>query len=227
MKTSDTGDVVHARQPPGNEQRPQTAHWLTLECVRLYAIAALVCQVIVGICWIAHIHFDTTDRLNPLALDFLPFRSGAWMALQGHAANVYNVVAPTCVEIMAEPAMAHAPLWRAWTLLLAALPMSPYVRDYDRTWFGILIAWPCAHGQAHGWRTGEREWLVLLWLTSLAGVMVVSFVGFQFMPFITIATLAGALRRLRLDSPPGSACAMVPLANGGDGDGDSMYAVSP
>ncbi|APD13292.1 glycosyltransferase family 87 protein [Pandoraea pulmonicola] len=435
MKTSDTGGVVHARQPSGNEPRPQTAHWLTLERVRLYAAVALVCQVIVGICWIAHIHFDTTGKLDPLALDFLPFWSAAWMALQGHATDAYNVVALTRVEIMAEPAMAqvdgimpwlypptvllfilplawvplrvaylcfalaglslfayaarriapwpqavlpivafpavglviaagqaalstaglaglvlvllrrrpalagicagllfmkphlallfplaflcsrawtalaaclatvvlsvtasvvvfgpetvtaflhgvqgaqaaviagraqlfrmpsvfimahmmHAPLWLAWTLhgavalwaaalvadawlrcgayalraailLSASLLMSPYVYDYDLAWFGILIAWLCVHGQAHGWRTGEREWLVLLWLTPLAGLLIVSFVGFQFMPFITIATLAGVRRRLRLDSPPGAACVMASAATP---EGDGMHAVSP
>ncbi|MDM8358462.1 hypothetical protein [Pandoraea communis] len=188
MKTSDTGDVVHARQPSGNEPRRLTTLVLS--------VVVFGPETITGF------------------LHSVQSAQAAASAGQAHLLRISSVFI-----------MAHAPLWLAWALLSAASLMSPYVHDYDVAWFGILIAWLCAHGKAHGRRTGEREWPVLLWLTPLAGVMVVSFVGFPFMPFITIATLAGVQRRLRLDSSPGSASAMAPLANGGDGG--NMYAVSP
>lgn len=194
MKTSDTGDIVHARQPSGSEQR---------------RLATLVLSVAASV-----VVFGPETITG-----FLHGIQGAQAAVSAGQAHFFHI---PFVFIMA-----HVPLWLAWALRSTALQMSPYVHDCDVAWFGILIAWLCAHGQAHGWYTGEREWRVLLWLTPLAGVMVVSFVGFPFMPFITIATPAGVQRRLRADSSPGSACAMAPLANGGNGDGGSMYAVSP
>lgn len=89
---------------------------------------------------------------------------------------------------------------RAAALVTASLLISPYLYDYDMVWLGLVIAWLCVHGVARGWRAGEREWLVLLWLTPLLGLVVVDFVGFQFLPFVTLTTLVGIHRKIRFEA---------------------------
>ena len=84
--------------------------------------------------------------------------------------------------------------------MTASLLISPYLYDYDMVWLGLVIAWLCVHGVARGWRAGEREWLVVLWLTPLLGLVVVDFVGFQFLPFVTLTTLVGIHRKIRFEA---------------------------
>ncbi|PMS13608.1 DUF2029 domain-containing protein [Trinickia caryophylli] len=88
---------------------------------------------------------------------------------------------------------------RAATLVCASLMVSPYLYDYDLAWYGVLIAWMCRHGLEQGWRAGEREWLVLLWLLPFAGILVVTRIHVQFMPLVSAATLAWLVRRIALD----------------------------
>ncbi|MBN3841145.1 glycosyltransferase family 87 protein [Burkholderia sp. Ac-20349] len=78
---------------------------------------------------------------------------------------------------------------RAATLACACLLVSPYLYDYDLTWYGIVIAWYVRYAWTHGWRRFDREWLVLLWLMPLAGLAVVPHLSFQFMPLVTLASL--------------------------------------
>lgn len=89
---------------------------------------------------------------------------------------------------------------RAAALITASLLISPYLYDYDMVWLGLVIAWLCVHGVTHGWHVGEREWLVLLWLTPLLGLVVVDAVGFQFLPLVTLTTLAGIHRKIRCET---------------------------
>jgi hypothetical protein len=84
---------------------------------------------------------------------------------------------------------------RAATLVCASLLVSPYLHDYDLAWYGLVIAWYVRHALTHGWRRFDREWLVLLWLIPLGG-SVATHLQFQFMPLITIATLARLLARI-------------------------------
>ncbi len=86
---------------------------------------------------------------------------------------------------------------RAATLVCATALVSPYLYDYDLAIFSLLIAWYVRDGIARGWLRAEREWLVVLWLTPTFGLFGVTNVGFQFMPFITLATLAMLWRRRR------------------------------
>lgn len=85
---------------------------------------------------------------------------------------------------------------RAATLVCASLLVSPYLFDYDLAWLGILIAWFVRHALAHGFRRGEREWLVTLWLLPCAGIFVIGMLHVQFMPLITAFSLALLLRRI-------------------------------
>jgi hypothetical protein len=85
---------------------------------------------------------------------------------------------------------------RAATLVCASLLVSPYLFDYDLTWYGILIVWFARYAIANGFQRGEREWLALLWIAPFAGVALISHLNFQFLPLITAASLAMVLRRI-------------------------------
>lgn len=106
--------------------------------------------------------------------------------------------------------LALAAVWYAWhqacpyalraaTLVCASLLVSPYLYDYDLAWYGVLIAWYCQHGLRHGWLRGERNWLVVLWLAPLAGMMIVTRLPLQFLPLLTLATLGMLVRRIALE----------------------------
>ncbi|VVE57648.1 hypothetical protein PIN31009_05187 [Pandoraea iniqua] len=86
---------------------------------------------------------------------------------------------------------------RAAMLICATTLVSPYLYDYDLALLALVIAWYVRDGMARGWLRGEREWLVLLWITPLLGLFGVLFIHFQFMPFITLATLGMLWRRRR------------------------------
>ncbi|VVE29652.1 hypothetical protein PCA20602_03581 [Pandoraea capi] len=86
---------------------------------------------------------------------------------------------------------------RAATLVCATTLISPYLYDYDLALLALVIAWYVRDGAARGWLRGEREWLVLLWITPALGLLGSLQIGFQFLPFITLGTLAMLWRRRR------------------------------
>ncbi|RQV68713.1 DUF2029 domain-containing protein [Burkholderia cenocepacia] len=85
---------------------------------------------------------------------------------------------------------------RAATLACACLLVSPYLYDYDLTWYGIVIAWYARYAWTHGWRRFDREWLMLLWPMPLASLAIVPHLSFQFMPLVTLASLALLVSRI-------------------------------
>ncbi|CAB3771063.1 membrane protein [Burkholderia sp. MSh2] len=85
---------------------------------------------------------------------------------------------------------------RAATLACACLLVSPYLYDYDLTWYGIVIAWYARYAWTRGWRRFDREWLLLLWLMPLAGLLAVPHLSFQFMPLVTLASLGLLVSRI-------------------------------
>jgi hypothetical protein len=85
---------------------------------------------------------------------------------------------------------------RAATLVCASLMVSPYLYDYDLAWLGVFIAWYVKHAMRYGWRPLEREWLIVLWLMPLFGILIVGDLHFQFMPLILAATLFVVVRRI-------------------------------
>lgn len=88
---------------------------------------------------------------------------------------------------------------RAATLVCASLLISPYIYDYDLVWYGILIAWYCRYAMVHGWRRGEREWLVVLWVAPLAGMFIAGHVCVQIMLLVSAGTLWMLVRRVGLE----------------------------
>ncbi|RKT99379.1 hypothetical protein C7H84_31965 [Burkholderia sp. Nafp2/4-1b] len=93
---------------------------------------------------------------------------------------------------------------RAATLACASLVVGPYLYDYDLTWYGLVIAWYARYAWTHGWRRFDREWLLLLWVMPLAGLVLVPHLSFQFMPLVTLGSLAllvGRIAQERHDVP--------------------------
>ncbi|MDR8727518.1 glycosyltransferase family 87 protein [Burkholderia pseudomultivorans] len=85
---------------------------------------------------------------------------------------------------------------RAATVACAGLLVSPYLYDYDLTWYGIVIAWYARHAGEHGWRRFDREWLALMWAMPLGGFLLVPYLSFQLMPIVTLASLALLVARV-------------------------------
>ncbi|KAB0643980.1 glycosyltransferase family 87 protein [Burkholderia latens] len=85
---------------------------------------------------------------------------------------------------------------RAATIACACLLVSPYLYDYDLTWYGLVIAWYARYAWTHGWRRFDREWLLLMWVMPLAGLLLVPRLSFQFMPLVTLASLALLVSRI-------------------------------
>jgi hypothetical protein len=141
------------------------------------------------------------------------------MATLAHVPAAWAYAAQGVSALLAAAAVGYA--WgrdcsyalRAAVLICASLMVSPYLFDYDLTWFGVLIAWWVQHGLALGWKRYEREWLVGLWLVPIMGILVVTQLKFQFMPLITAATLWMLVRRIAQER---EASAMV---TGGEDDG--------
>ncbi|WP_281664890.1 glycosyltransferase family 87 protein [Paraburkholderia fungorum] len=127
------------------------------------------------------------------------------LAKLAHAPAAWAYVAQAVSAVLAIGAVWYA--WhrpcayalRAATLICASLLVSPYLYDYDLAWYGVLIAWYCSYGMAHGWQRGEREWLVVLWLAPLAGMVVISRLPFQFLPLLTMTTLGMLARRIAVE----------------------------
>ncbi|AIO30402.1 DUF2029 domain-containing protein [Burkholderia pseudomultivorans] len=93
---------------------------------------------------------------------------------------------------------------RAATVTCACLLVSPYLYDYDLTWYGIVIAWYARHAGEHGWRRFDREWLALMWAMPLGGFLLVPYLSFQLMPIVTLASLVLLVARVareRRDAP--------------------------
>lgn len=87
-----------------------------------------------------------------------------WLAYAGQAAG----------------AIAAAVLvWRTWrsaapaglryaVLMTASMSASPYIYDYDLAWLAFPMAWFSLYAIEQGWRKGERELLLALWLLPVA-----------------------------------------------------------
>ncbi|WP_042337657.1 glycosyltransferase family 87 protein [Paraburkholderia ferrariae] len=100
---------------------------------------------------------------------------------------------------------------RAATLVCATLMVSPYLFDYDLTWYGILIVWFARYALKRGFLRWEKEWLALLWVVPVSGIAVIDRLHFQFFPLVTCLTLAMLLRRVALERrmSAGMACRLA------------------
>ncbi|SDR55036.1 glycosyltransferase family 87 protein [Paraburkholderia tuberum] len=120
----------------------------------------------------------------------LSMPAAAAYALQAASASL---AVASVVYVWSRPA-AHE--LRAATLVCATLAFTPYLYDYDLTWYGLVIAWYGRFGSAHGFRRYEREGLILLGFAPLMGLLVVPRVHFQFLPILTLLTLAVLVTRV-------------------------------
>lgn len=91
----------------------------------------------------------------------------------------------------AEPALCAA------ALLVGSLLISPYVFDYDWCWLAPAMVWFTGHALRHGWRRGERELLVLAWLTPLLWLPLYHYSGLQLAPLPLLVLFEAILRRAR------------------------------
>lgn len=86
---------------------------------------------------------------------------------------------------------------RAATLVCATLAASPYLYDYDLTWYGLIVAWYGRFALVHGFRRYEREGLIFLWFAPAMGLLVVRYIDFQFLPLVTLGVLVMLVTRVR------------------------------
>jgi hypothetical protein len=121
----------------------------------------------------------------------LHMSTAAGYALQAGSAGA---AAASVVYVWSRPS-AHE--LRAATLACATLAVSPYLYDYDLTWFGLVIAWYARFALVQGFRRYEREGLIVLWCAPVMGLLVVPYVHFQFLPFVTLGALAMLVTRVR------------------------------
>ncbi|HDR9874451.1 glycosyltransferase family 87 protein [Burkholderia cenocepacia] len=118
-----------------------------------------------------------------------------WPALVARGVQLLSAAAAASAVVYAWRGACSYAL-RAATLACACLLVSPYLYDYDLTWYGIVIAWYARYAWTHGWRHFDREWLMLLWPMPLAGLAIVPHLSFQFMPLVTLASLALLVSRI-------------------------------
>ncbi len=88
---------------------------------------------------------------------------------------------------------------RSAALVVATLMVSPYLLDYDLVWLALAIAWFASYAVRHGWRSGEREMLVLAWLLPLCMTLIHRLLQVQLAPFILLGLFLMMLRRVRED----------------------------
>jgi hypothetical protein len=108
---------------------------------------------------------------------------------------------------------------RAAVLVVGTLLISPYIVDYDLAWLALPLAWFCGYAMRRGWRAGEREILVLLWLLPILLVPIHSILGLQLAPFAMLAFLLLLLRRVHEEIGASTPSASLDVAVTGRLDG--------
>lgn len=115
----------------------QQAHWLNRERIALYGRALLLAQALVLVgALAAHVFFPDSVYAAMGGNDFRVFWSAARLALQGHAADAYQIGPLFAVQQSVSPALEVAKPWQHWfyppTFLLAVLPLAllPYLLSF-------------------------------------------------------------------------------------------------
>ncbi|KVL01663.1 glycosyltransferase family 87 protein [Burkholderia territorii] len=188
---------------------------LALLCARQWrALAAWAATIAVGVLlttlsfgigsWIAFVHgindaYQTVNaghvKLARMPTVFALATLAGWPAHVARGLQLLSTAAAAIAVVYAWRGACSYAL-RAATLACACLMVSPYLYDYDLTWYGLVIAWYARYAWTHGWRRLDREWLLLMWVTPLAGLAIVTHLPFQFMPLVTLASLAMLVSRI-------------------------------
>lgn len=125
-----------------------------------------------------------------------------FIGLRMHAADVAFAYAAQ----MAVAAMTAGMVVLAWrrarhhglrcaALMTASMLVSPYMYTYDMTWLAFPLAWMGMHGMRHGWRHGERFWLVVAWTLPASSQVFAKYLNLQLAPFALLALLGLLVRR--------------------------------
>ena len=134
-------------------------------------------------------------RLARMPTVFALATLAGWPAYLARALQLLSAAAAAIAVVYAWRGACSYAL-RAATVACACLLVSPYLYDYDLTWYGLVIAWYARYAWTHGWRRFDREWLLLMWVMPLAGLVLVPHLAFQFMPLVTLASLALLVSRI-------------------------------
>jgi hypothetical protein len=119
--------------------------------------------------------FGESLRIVRLALE-----SGAlpWAKMPTMFAQLRLIGVPVGVAYVLHATVAAAAIaanWLVWrsaapatlrnaSLMCSTLLVTPYLFDYDLAWLAFPLAWLATEGLRSGWRTGERNTLVMAWL---------------------------------------------------------------
>jgi hypothetical protein len=85
---------------------------------------------------------------------------------------------------------------RAASLVAGTLLVSPYLYDYDLVWLAPALAWIVEYGLRRGWRPGERELLVTVWLLPGLAAVCQYLLHLQPSSLLLLAFLLLILRRV-------------------------------
>ena len=90
-----TAKMAPAQSPDSGMHR---SHWLSGQRLWIYPLAALIYYVGVALAYLYHLVWLKDPQMSVLAVDSLPFWSASHLALQGHAADAYNLSILTPIE---------------------------------------------------------------------------------------------------------------------------------
>ncbi|MGO9175156.1 MAG: glycosyltransferase family 87 protein [Desulfobaccales bacterium] len=85
---------------------------------------------------------------------------------------------------------------RASTLVVGALLASPYIFEYDLSLLSLPLAWMVWEGYLKGWRSWEKYWLPVVWLSPLLTSFLTKNLGWPLEPLILAIFLFLLVRRV-------------------------------
>lgn len=94
----------------------------------------------------------------------------------------------------------------AAALTTGSLLISPYLFDYDLVWLALPLAWFAADALRDGWRRGEREWLLAIWLLPALVAASYAALRLQLAPFALLGFFIVIARRALVPAAGGLPC---------------------
>jgi hypothetical protein len=92
----------------------------------------------------------------------------------------------------------EAPLaLRASTLVVGALLATPYAFEYDLALLSLPLAWMGWEGLVHGWKSWEKYWLPVVWLTPFLTTLLAKKLGWPLEPVVLAVFLFLLVRRVQ------------------------------
>ncbi len=163
------------------------AHWLTAERVRTYSRLFLALYLLMGLVWLYRSEGMVSGG-KPLGGDFIAFWSASWLALQGHAADAYQVARIVEAHKLVAPTLDTINLWPyppTFFLLIWPLALLPYPLAY---WLFMLLTFAALATVIHHIAPRRDTWVLLL---AFSGVFINAINGQN--GFLTTALLGMGL----------------------------------